>query len=158
MRIERDQPIRSPITVAGIIGNAFNNSRIRGSNTSTDEPTSVRSYFGGPSDASADRTVFLEIPSTRAICEIDILSARCNRRISAQSSTLSTYFLPGSDRSDPARVSAQVLNLQMPRPVQFSVAVDTHDVLRTSRSLRGPVLLTRQPSHYAGDLDPSAFR
>jgi len=33
-----------------------------------------------------------------------------------------------------------------------------HDVLRTSRSLRGPVLLTRQPSHYAGDLDPSAFR
>jgi hypothetical protein len=24
--------------------------------------------------------------------------------------------------------------------------------------LRGPVLLTRQPSHYAGDLDPSAFR
>jgi len=33
-----------------------------------------------------------------------------------------------------------------------------HDVLRTSRSLRGPVLLTRQPSNYAADLDLSAFR
>jgi hypothetical protein len=66
--------------------------------------------------------VFREIPNTRAIPEIDISSARCNRRISAQSSTLSTYFLPGSAR---ARVSAQVVNFRMPRPVQFSAAVDT---------------------------------
>jgi hypothetical protein len=93
----------------------------RGSNTSTDEPTGVRSYFGGPSDASADRTVFLEIPSTRAICEIDILSTRCNRRISAQSSTPNTRFLPARYR---ARLSAKLVNIGLPRPVQFSVAVD----------------------------------
>jgi hypothetical protein len=55
---------------------------------------------------------------------IDIFSARRNRRISAQSSTFSTYFLPGSDHSDPARVSAQVLKIQLPRPVQFSRAAD----------------------------------
>jgi hypothetical protein len=37
--------------------------------------------------------VFFEHPSTRAITLIGIRSARCNRRISAQSSTLNTHFL-----------------------------------------------------------------
>lgn len=46
-----------------------------------------RTYSGGPSLASADRTVFLEIPSVRAIAFTEMPSARCNGRISAQSST-----------------------------------------------------------------------
>ena len=58
-------------------------------------PPAARSYFGGPSEANAAFTVFLEIPNTRAISEIGNRSARCNRRISAQSSTLNTRFLPG---------------------------------------------------------------
>jgi hypothetical protein len=122
VRIERDQPTRSAITVADIVGNALNNSRIRGSKTSTDEPAGARWYFGGPSDANADRTVFLEIPNTRAICEIDMFSARCNRRTSAQSSTPNTRFLPARRR---ARLSAKLVNIGLPRPVQFSIAVDT---------------------------------
>ena len=40
--------------------------------------------------ASARRTAFLEILNRRAIALIGIASARCNRRISAQSSTLIT--------------------------------------------------------------------
>jgi hypothetical protein len=65
--------------------------------------------------------VLREIPNTRAICEIGIRSARRSRRISAQSSTINTHFLPGSDR---ARLSAQVIRFRAPRPVQFSAAVD----------------------------------
>lgn len=42
VRIEFDQPIRSAVTVAGIVGNAFNNSRIRGSTSSTTDPAAVR--------------------------------------------------------------------------------------------------------------------
>jgi hypothetical protein len=98
---------------------------MRGSTESTIDPAERRSYLGGASDANAAYTVFREIFSTRAICATGNFSARRSRRISAQSSTLSTYFLPGSDHFDPARVSAQVLNLQMPRPVQFSRAADT---------------------------------
>ena len=60
-------------------------------------------------------------PSTRAIALIGIPSARCSRRISAQSSTINTRFLPGSAR---ARVSAQVVNFRLPRRGQFSGAVD----------------------------------
>src|SRR5262249_12613899 len=62
-------------------------------------PFGGRWYLGGPSLASAAFTVFREIPSTRAICAIGICSARRSRRISAQSSTLSTCFLPGSATS-----------------------------------------------------------
>ena len=83
----RVHPIRSAITVAGIVGHACSNSRIRGSTASTTDPAGARAYFGGPSAASAARTVFLETPSARAITLIGIPSARCNRRISAQSST-----------------------------------------------------------------------
>jgi hypothetical protein len=42
-RIERDQPIRSAITVAGIMGYTANSSRIRGSTASTIEPAGARS-------------------------------------------------------------------------------------------------------------------
>src|SRR4051794_19337458 len=90
VRIDRSQPIRSAITVAGIIGHADNNSRICGSTTSTIEPAGRREYFGGPSAANAALTVFFEHPNTRAITLIGIFSARCNRLISAQSSTHNT--------------------------------------------------------------------
>jgi hypothetical protein len=86
----RVQPIRSAITVAGIVGSALSNSRIRGSTASTTDPCGARTYFGGPSEANAAFTVFFEHPITRATALIGIRSARCNRRISAQSSTLST--------------------------------------------------------------------
>jgi hypothetical protein len=96
VRIEHGQPIRSAITVAGIVGNACNNSRIRGSYPSTTDPAGAREYRGGPSLAKARFTVFREIPTTRAISEIDNASARRSRRTSAQSSTPNTRFLPGS--------------------------------------------------------------
>jgi hypothetical protein len=67
-------------------------------------------------------TVFLEIPITRAICAIGNRSARRNRRISAQSSTTNTRFLPARAR---AKLTAKLVNFQMPRPVHFSRAVDT---------------------------------
>ena len=46
VRIDRSQPIRSAITVAGIVGHAANNSRIRGSTASTIDPTGPREYLG----------------------------------------------------------------------------------------------------------------
>ncbi len=93
-RIERVQPIRSAITVAGIVGHAASNSRIRGSTASTIEPAAARAYFGGSSEANAAFTVFFEHPITRAITLIGIRSDRCNRRISAQSSTHNTLRPP----------------------------------------------------------------
>ena len=121
MRIDRVQPIRSAITVAGIVGIDRSNSRIRGSNSSTTDPAGSRSYFGGPSAANADFTVFLEIPINRATSEIDTFSDRCNRRISAQSSTLNTRFLLGSVQP---RFSRKLVNFRLPRSGQYSVAVD----------------------------------
>ena len=93
-RTDRSHPIRSAITVAGIVGYAFSSSRIRGSTASTTDPFRGRSYLGGRSLAIAARTVFLETPITRAITLIGICSARCSRRISAQSSTESTPSTP----------------------------------------------------------------
>ena len=75
-RIERSQPTRSAITVAGMLGYAFSSSRIRGSTPSTIDPTPVRRYAGGPSAANAAFTVFLEIPINRAITLIGNRSAR----------------------------------------------------------------------------------
>ena len=86
-RIERVQPIRSAITVAGIRGYPCNSSRIRGSTSSTIEPFSGRSYFGGSSEANVVLTVFFDIPNIWATALIGKPSARCSRRISAQSST-----------------------------------------------------------------------
>src|SRR5215207_4758209 len=93
VRIEYGHSIRSAITVAGIVGRASSSSRIRGSTASTTDPVLWRRYAGGPSAANAAFTVFFEHPNTRAITLIGIRSARCNRRISAQSSTLNTHFL-----------------------------------------------------------------
>ena len=85
--------MRSAITVAGMSGNSASNDRIRGSNPSTADPTGARSYFGGTSEANASRTVFLASPNLRAIGLIPISSDKCNRRISAQSSTVITPSL-----------------------------------------------------------------
>src|SRR3954447_18025069 len=84
------QPIRCAITVAGIRGYSTSNARTCASTPSASVGCSSRSYFGGRSDASAARTVFLEIPNRRATSLTETPSARCNRRISAQSSTLIT--------------------------------------------------------------------
>jgi hypothetical protein len=65
--------------------------------------------------------VFREQPITRAISEIDTPSDLRNRRISAQSSTTSTCFLPGST---PARVTGKLVNFQLPHRGQYSVAAD----------------------------------
>ena len=97
-RIERVQPIRSAITVAGIVGTrpqqlpdprldlVHDRTRRRPLDTAA-----------ARRDANAARTVFFEHPITRAITLIGIPSARCNRRISAQSST------PYTPSSSPAR-------------------------------------------------------
>ena len=85
--IPRSYPIRSAITVAGIVGVSLSSSRICTSTASTTEPLAGRSYFGGRSLASACFTVFFEMPRCRAIARIGICSARCSLRISAQSST-----------------------------------------------------------------------
>jgi hypothetical protein len=124
VRIEYRQAIRSAITVAGIVGHACNNSRIRGSTKSTTDPVRDRRYAGGPSAANAFRTVFFEQPNTRAITLIGIRSARCSRRISAQSSTLNTHFPLTS-----AEVSiTEGVSFQLPLGGQFSRAVDTAPV------------------------------
>ena len=64
--------------------------------------------------------MFRETPITRAIALIGIPSARCSRRISAQSSTVNTRFLPGSTR---ARVSGGG-QISAAARGQFSRAVD----------------------------------
>src|SRR4051812_47780040 len=94
---------------------------MRGSTSSTMDPAGLRSYVGGPSVRSAAFTVFLETPCTRAISEIDIFSDRRSRRISAQSSTHNT---PSSSGSVEARLIRKVVSFRLPRPGQFSRAVD----------------------------------
>ena len=76
-----------------------NSSRIRGSTTSTADPFDARRYLDGAVDANSASTVFFERPITRAIALIGIRSARCSRRISAQSSTCNIRFLLTSTRS-----------------------------------------------------------
>ena len=61
--IPRVHPTRSAITVAGIVGTTFSCARIASSNASTADPAGFRSYFGGPSEATAARTVFRETPN-----------------------------------------------------------------------------------------------
>jgi hypothetical protein len=62
-----------------------------GSTALIPEACGARTYVGGPSALTAFATVFLEIPNRAAIDLIDSPSARCNRRISAQSSTVITH-------------------------------------------------------------------
>jgi hypothetical protein len=121
VRIEYGHSIRSAITVAGIVGQACSNSLIRGSDASTTEPRDRRRYPGGWSAANAFFTVFFEQPSTRAITFTGIRSARCSRRISAQSSTLNTHFPLTS-----AEVSiTEGVSFHLPSGGQFSRAVDS---------------------------------
>src|ERR1700754_1546165 len=91
--IPRVHPTRSAITEAGIVGTAVSWARIASSNASTADPAGLRSYFGGPSEANAARTVFREMPNVLAINLIGNPSARCNLRISAQSSTANNSLL-----------------------------------------------------------------
>jgi hypothetical protein len=119
VRMEHDQPIRSAITVVGIIGYAASNSRIRGSNPSATDPRGARQYLGGPSAASAAFTVLRATPITRAISEIAKSSARRNRRISAQPSTSNTCFppariQPGSQGSWPIFSCRAVVSFPLP--------------------------------------------
>ena len=83
-------PTRCAITGVGILGHSRSSARICGSNGSTTDPRHTRRYDGGRSDVNAARTVFRATPSRRAISLIGTPSARCKRRISAQSSTFST--------------------------------------------------------------------
>jgi hypothetical protein len=71
--------------------------------------------------------VFLETPITRAITLIGIFSARCNRRISAQSSTQSTPSTPWLGWSQSDRARGQI---QTARRGQYSLAADIPDSAR----------------------------
>jgi len=102
--------------VAGIVGVSRNNSRIRGSTASTTDPLAGREYAGGLSLANARRTAFREIPSFLEIALIAIPSDRCNRRISAQSSTVITLH----------RVT-QGVHFQPPTEGQSSPDVDSRN-------------------------------
>lgn len=62
----RSRPIRSAITVTGIVGACFSSSRTAGSTVSTAEPFNGRRYFGGWSEDSARDTVPREILGCRA--------------------------------------------------------------------------------------------
>jgi hypothetical protein len=121
-RIERCQPIRSAITVAGILGYVCSSSRIRGSTASTTDPPGLRRHVGGPSAFNALRTVFRDTPQTRAITRTDNPSARCNLRISAQSSTDNTS-LPSLARLEPG--SKEVGQLSCSDTGSVSRAADT---------------------------------
>ncbi|OIQ80460.1 hypothetical protein GALL_377780 [mine drainage metagenome] len=115
LRIVNDpvQPIRSAITVAGIVGNSASSTRTRASTASTLEPRDARSYFGGRSEANALDTVFREIPNRLAIPACEMPSDRCSRRISAQFSTVIT----------PQAVLG-VLKIHPSITAQFSAVVD----------------------------------
>ena len=76
--------------------------------------------------------MFLETPNTRAIALIGIPSARCSRRISAQSSTDNTPSLPGSTRarvssrgSKFGRQAARLALAQLPRGLRRRVLIRT---------------------------------
>jgi cytidyltransferase-like protein len=122
--IERVRHLFARITVlVAVNGNKQPaSSRIRGSYSSATDPLGARSYRGGPSERSAARTVFRETFMIRAICLIGSPSARYSRRISAQSSTLITSFLPGSAR---ARIPGRRVKIRLPRWGQYSLSVDT---------------------------------
>src|SRR5258708_3099684 len=119
----RPHPPPSPPAAAAITGAPCSSPRTRGSNASPADPAGFLSYFGGPSLAKAARTVFLEIPSVRAIALTGISSARCSLRISAQSSTVSTHSLPPAHQR--ARRSPEGVTFQPPIQGQFSPVADT---------------------------------
>jgi hypothetical protein len=82
------------------------------------------SYRGGPSEANALFTVFFEHPITRAITLIGIFSDRCNRRISAQSSTINT---PSSSLARLSQAQRKGVKIRAATRGQFSGVVDSID-------------------------------
>ena len=91
-----------------------------------------RSYRGGPVAASARFTVFFEHPITLAIALIGIPSARCSRRISAQSSTPNTSLPPRLGSSQGPRG----VSFQASIGGQFSRVVDTWQAHQPSEHVR----------------------
>jgi hypothetical protein len=128
----RSQPIRSATTVAGIVGVPFSSARISPSTASSADGIGRRSYLGGAVLRSAVLTVFRLSRSRRLMPLIETCSARCNRRISAHSSTLSNPFLPGGLRRRQPGLDRSVLQPSPPEGVrsrpsiggQYSAAVD----------------------------------
>ena len=114
-------------------GNSRSSTRVDGSNTSTADPAGTRTYRGGSSEANAARTVFRATPSRREIALIAISSDRCNRRISAHSSTVIT----------PSRTPRGV-NIQSAPGGQSSHGIDTGDrrCVRRGRPARTAAALT----------------
>src|SRR5680860_267629 len=84
-------PTRSASTVAGIEGVASSSCLTCCSNGSKLLTTGEREYSGGPTEATAFATVFLEILRSLAICAFDTPSLRCSLRINAQSSKVITF-------------------------------------------------------------------
>src|SRR5581483_8020980 len=137
---EYGHPIRCAITGAGILGHTRSSARICGSNASTTDPRATRRYVGGRSEDNAARTVFRATPSRRAISLIGTPSARCKRRISAQSSTFSTLQdLGGGQFSEYPRGSFFRVRRQGVQSVQPRLVADVtyRNVTRKGR-LRHP--------------------
>jgi hypothetical protein len=88
--IPRVQPTRSTITVACFVGTVWGRSRIRCSTRRLPTLSASSRVSAGLAAAEAARTVLREIPNVVAIILIGNPLARCNLRISAQSSTYST--------------------------------------------------------------------
>lgn len=91
----RSQPMRSAMTVAGIVGVVRSSARTRSSTASATYGTGRRSWRGGDGERSAARTVLRDRPSSKAMALMALPSERCRRRISAQSATCSNPFRPG---------------------------------------------------------------
>jgi hypothetical protein len=98
-----------------------------------------REYFGGVSDARAARTVFRAIPRSLAMVLMPSPSARCNRRIAAQFSTVINLH------SAPKGVK-----IQMVLRGQFSTGADRNDSMEDLTDWSGncPVSLKVTQSHY----------
>jgi hypothetical protein len=79
--------IRSAVTVAGMVGHCTSNCRICGSTASTIDPLAGRWYLGGPSAASARRTVLRPIradPPADSGHRFTRRHARCHITVSIQ--------------------------------------------------------------------------
>lgn len=119
------------VRLAGSGGkNTGRSSRICGSTASTIDPVRCRWYLGWRIRGQRTLHRVLRTPTTLAITLIGIPSARCNRRISAQSSTDNTPSPPpGSTR---ARIRAKGVNIRASTRGQFSRVGDSNDPRRTA--------------------------
>ena len=131
--------MRSAITVAGMVGQSRSSSRIAGSKASTAEPGALAHSSGVVRTRSAARTVLRATPIRRAIALMPIPSARCSRRISAQSSTLINSFLPRPAMPPGSEIHTSVVDPRRGvrfRPAirgQYSAVADTGTVFRSRR-------------------------